>query len=289
MKRFVSIIKSLLIFVFIIIIPALVLAQDQSDDYIDGDTVQKHDTGDMLDSGAVTKVEKPTAVPTAIPEQAVPTEEPTAVPTSIPPKPVPTRKPEPRAKPRPARRPERKVKSRKPAPRPAPTPVPTQIVKPADFAVIQATADELAKQRTAANYFGLFDHDRKFKLSFTVQNTGEAACFNTTAVMKSGNAEIIIANPEVDLQTVLPAGKMEISYDMLILAGYDGSARLPLSLNIKGAGFDRDYPLDITVAAQSDYGLYYIGGGVLLLIILLIIILTRRRSGQKKEDDFEIK
>jgi type IV secretory pathway VirB10-like protein len=285
MKRFAGIINSMLIFIFIIIIPALILAQDQGDDYIDGDTVQKHDTGDMLDSGTVTKVEKPTAVPTAVPQQPEPTEAPTAVPTRIPPTPAPTHRPEPRSKATHESRPERKVKSRKPAP----TPAPTQIVKPADFAVIQATADELAKQRSASNYFGLFDHDRKFKLSFTVQNTGEAACLNTVAVMKSGNAEIIIANPEEDLQTVLPAGKREISYDMLILSGYDGGAKLPLSLNIKGSGFDRDYPLDITVAAQSDYSLYYIGGGILLLIILLIIILTRRRGRPNKEDDFEIK
>lgn len=76
---------------------------------------------------------------------------------------------------------------------------------------------------------------------------------------------------------------------MLILSAYDGGMKLPLTINIRGSGFDRDYPLDITVTAQDKYALYYVGGGIILLIILLIIILTRRRRKSGKDDDFEIK
>jgi|GEM_PF-1267460 nitrogen fixation-related uncharacterized protein len=288
MKRLITLFKSLFIFMFLIILPAFIWSQDagQGDDYIDGDTVQKHDTGDMLDSGLVSKVEKPTAVPTTIPTQPEATEEPTAVPTAVPTR-VPTPRPAPKAKPTP--KPVIK-KAAKKIPTPVPTPVPTQAAKrAAEFSVIQATADELARPRGLSNYFGLFDRNRKFKLTFVVQNTGETPSFETNATLKSGNANIIVSNPVKEMQTVLPVDKREINFDMLIMAAYDGDAKLPLSLNIKASGFERDYPLDIYVEPENPYTLYYIGGGILLLIILIILIMTRRRGKSGKDDDFEIK
>jgi hypothetical protein len=283
-KRLITTFKSLFIFMFLIILPAFIWSQDsgQGDDYIDGDTVQKHDTGDMLDSGLVSKVEKPTAVPTAIPTQPEAAEAPTAVPTRIP-----TPKPAPKAKPAPKPAIKRTAKK---SPTPQPTPVPTQVAKrAAEFSVIQATADELARPRGMSNYFGLFDRNRKFKLTFVVQNTGETPSFETNATLKSGNTNIIVSNPIKEMQTVLPVDKREINFDMMIMAAYDGDAKLPLSLNIKASSFERDYPLDIYVEPENPYTLYYIGGGILLLIILIILIMTRRRGKSGKDDDFEIK
>ncbi|MGD0566378.1 MAG: hypothetical protein ABSA34_03495 [Candidatus Goldiibacteriota bacterium] len=290
MKRLFAAFKTLFIFIILIIIPAFIWSQDagQNEDYIDGDTVQKHDTGDMLDSGLVNKVEKPTAVPTpfptAVPTAPEATEPPTAVPTA-----VPTKRPTPKPTPRPVIKKIVQKKQRAPEPTLVPTPIPQAPKRAAEFSVIQATADELAKPRGLSNYFGIFDRDRKFRLMFTLQNTGEMPSLYTGATLKSGNSSIIISEPVKDMQTVLPADKREINFDILIMAAYSGDPKLPLTLNIKAAGFERDYPLDIYVEPENPYTLYYIGGIILLLIIILIMILTRRRSKTGKDDDFEIK
>jgi hypothetical protein len=152
-------------------------------------------------------------------------------------------------------------------------------------------AEESAKKRTFENYFGLLDRDRKFRLIFTVQNTGEQPSFYSTASLISGHSSIIVAGTEKDLQTVLPADKREMTYEVVILGSYDGGAKLPLTLKVKAAGFERDYPLDIYIEPENPYILYAIAGGILILLIILIIILTRRGSGKsgKKDYDFEMK
>ncbi len=271
----------------IISIPAFLFAAD-NEDYIDGDTVNKHETGDLLDSGSVTKVEKPTVVPVA----------PTAVPeaTEVPatPVPAPTEKPRPAAKPTPTAKPTPKpilkkvVKAR---PAPVPTAIPQPSKRAAEFAVVQAMAEEVAKKRTFENYFGILDRDRKFRLIFTLQNTGEMPSFYTNAALISGHTSIVVAGTEKDLQTVLPTDKREMTYEIVILGSYDGQPKLPLTLKVKAAGFERDYPLDIYIEPSNPYLLYIIAGGILILLIILIIILTRRRTGGtgKKDYDFEIK
>jgi hypothetical protein len=276
--------KLLLAFITLIfiIIPVCMLSAED-DDYIDGDTVTKHETGDMLDGGVVDKVEKPTAVPTAVPE---PTEAP---------KPVATEKPVPKPTLKPTPKPEPKKIVVKKASRPAPTAVPTAIPQPAkraaEFSIVQAMAEEVAKKRNFNNYFGMMDRDRKFRLVFTLQNTGEEPSLNTGASLITSNTGIIISGAVKDLQTVLAGDKREITYEIVILGSYDGDTKLPLSLKIKSAGFEREYPLDIYVEPENPYILYAVAGGILLFLIILVIILTRRGStkGSKKDDDFEMK
>ena len=266
----------------VISIPAFIFAAD-NEDYIDGDTVNKHDTGDLLDSGTVDKVEKPTVAPTAVQE---PTEAPAATPV-----PAPTAKPRPTIKPTAKPTPKKVVKAQ-PTPVPTPTAIPQPAKRAAEFAVVQAMAEEVAKKRTFENYFGLLDRDRKFRLIFTLQNTGEQPSFYTNAALISGHTSIIVAGTEKDLQTVLPADKREMTYEIVILGSYDGQPKLPLTLKVKAAGFERDYPLDIYIEPENPYVLYGIIGGILILLIILIIILTRRRTGGstgKKDYDFEMK
>lgn len=266
----------------IISIPAFILAADD-EDYIEGDTVSKHETGELLDGGLVDKVEKPTVAPTKAPE-------PTEVPAT--PVPKPTAKPKPIIKPTVKPTPKKIVKAH---PTAVPTPVPTAVPQPArrsaEFAVVQAIAEEAAKKRTVENYFGIFDRDRKFRIIFTLQNTGEMPSFESKAALISGHTSIIVSGAEKDLQTVLPNDKREMTYELLILGSYDGASKLPLTLKVKATGFERDYPLDIYVEPENPYVLYGIAGGILILLIILIIILTRRRSGGsgKKDYDLEIK
>lgn len=273
----------ILLTVIIISIPARLFAADD-EDYIDGDTVNKHETGELLDGGLVEKVEKPTAVPTAAPAA-------TEVPAT--PVPAPTEKPKPTPKPVIKPTPKKAVKAQPTAvPTPVPTPVPQPAKRSAEFAVVQAMAEEVAKKRNFENYFGLLDRDRKFRLIFTIQNTGEQPSFYSTAALISGHSSIIVAGIAKDLQTVLANDKRELTYELVILGSYDGGSKLPLTLKVKAAGFERDYPLDIYIEQENPYVLYAIAGGILILLIILIIILTRRRSGGgggKKDFDFEIK
>jgi hypothetical protein len=280
MKRsFIALILSAML-----LIPVFAAADDEnsSDDFIDAGTVQKHDNSNLLDSGTVEKVDKPTAVPTAVPPAA----EPTAVPTK-----KPVERPAPRPTPRPT---PRKTVKRAPTPVPTPTLVPTPSGRPAEFSITSASAEELAKKRTFQNYFGILDRDRKFRMIFTVQNTGDQPSLYTGASLLSGHTSIIIADKDKDkdLQTVLAKDKRELTFEILILGSYDGDSKLPLTLKMKYNGVEKDYPLDISIEPENPFLLYGIIAGVLLLIIIIIILVSRRggdSSRRKKDYDFEMK
>ncbi len=278
-----KILLSFIIAVFILF-PAFSMAEDESDsDFLETDQVNKHDTGSLLDSGTVDKVDKPTAVPTE-----VPTDEPTVAPT-----PKPTEKPAPKATAKPT--PKKIVKKQPtPVPTPYPTAAPTPAGRQAEFSIVAASAEEIAKKRNFGNYFGVLDRDRKFRMIFTLQNTGEQPSFYTSASLLSGHTSIIISDKDKDkdLQTVLAGDKRELTFEILILGSYDGDARLPLTLKMKYSAMEKDFPLDISVEPESPYLLYIIIGVGLLLLILIIILIARRggdSSRRKKDYDFEIK
>jgi hypothetical protein len=278
--------KKLLAFFFISSFMALpMFIHADEDDLIQVDTVTKHDTGSMLDSGTVEKVEKPAPEPTR--------PEPTAVPT---PKPAPTERPVATEKPvvKPTPKPAAKKVAKKVQPTPVPTAIPAPAGRKAEFSIVSASAEELAKKRNLNNCFGLLDRERKFRMIFTVQNTGDQPSLNTSANIVSGNTSIIVSDKDrdKDLQTVPANDKRELTFEILILGSYEGDNRLPLSLKMKYNGVEKDYPLDISVEPESPVAIYAVIASVILLIIIIIILISRRGkndSKNKKDYDFEMK
>lgn len=241
----------------------------EESDYLQSGEVEKKDTGELLDTGLVEA--KPTKTPTPTPE---PTPEPT-------PKPKPTPKSTHKPKPTPV-----------PTPKPIPTPIPTTI-KPESFPAITITKTsilELAQKKNLSNFFGLLSPERKFNLTIQIENAGPSSAFYTTAKLKSGHPSILIAEPEKDLKTILPGNRLELVYNMVVLASYDGDLKLPLSLKISANNIEKEFPLEVYIDEAIPYMLYLIIGLIILFIIILIILIIKstKKGTIKKGKDYDI-
>ncbi|MCX8093966.1 MAG: hypothetical protein N3E50_07380 [Candidatus Goldbacteria bacterium] len=240
--------------------------QEESD-YLQSGEVEKKDTGELIDSGLVEAKPTKTPIPT-------PTPEPTPKPT---PKPIPKPKP----KPTPV-----------PTPEPKPTPVP-KIIKPVEFPAISITKTsilELAQKKNLSNFFGLLSPERKFNLTLQIENSGQTSAYYTVVQLKSGHPSILIAEPEKNLKTVIPGSRLDLVYNMVVLASYDGDLKLPLSLKISANGMEKEFPLDVYIDESIPYMLYTIIGFIILFLIILIIIIINasRKDTIKKGKDYDI-
>ncbi len=240
--------------------------QEESD-YLQSGEVEKKDTGEMLDSGLVEA--KPTKTPVPTPTLK-PTPEPTPKPTSKPvikPTPVPT-------------------------PEPKPTPVP-KTIKPAQFPAISITKTsilELAQKKNLSNFFGLLSPERKFNLTLQIENVGSTSAYYTIAQLKSGHPSILIAEPEKNLKTILPGSRLDLVYNMVVLASYDGDLKLPLTLKITANGMEKEFPVEVYIDESIPYMLYAVIGLIILFIIILIIIIAKagRKDTIRKGKDYDI-
>ena len=232
------------------------LGADEQSDFLEAGAVEEQSTGSMLESGVVKPVFRPTDTPLPTP---VPTLKPTPKPTAVPTK----------------------------APKPRPTAARVTPQFPA-FAVTSAFVVELAQKRTASNYYGLFGGERKFTVNIKLENQGNTTAFHTLAEIVSGNTSIISPEARKNLQTVLPKTDREIVYPLVVLSGYDGDIKLPLTLRITANGMYKDYPLDLYIDETTPY-ILYIGAGLLLLIIIILIIAIARRgkNREKKGKDYD--
>jgi len=245
-------------------------SHQEESDYLQSGEVEKKDTGELLDSGIVEA--KPTKTP-------IPTPTPKPEPT-----PIPTEKPKPKPTPKP---------TIKPTPIPQPTPVVIKTIKPAEFPAISITKTsilELAQKKNLSNFFGLLSPERKFNLTLQIENAGPSAAYYTTAQLKSGHPSILIAEPEKDLKTVLQGSRLDLVYNMVILASYDGDLKLPLTLKISANGMEKEFPVEVYIDESVPYMLYGIISLIILFIIILIIIIVKssRKDTIKKGKDYDI-
>lgn len=236
--------------------------QEESD-YLQSGEVEKKDTGELLDSGLVEAKPTKTPIPTPTPE--------------------PTPKPTPKPEPKPTR-----------APTPKPTPVTvTKIIKPAAFPAISITKTsilELAQKKNLSNFFGLLSPERKFTLTLQIENAGPATAYYTSTYLKSGHPSILIAEPEKDLKTVLRGSRLDLVYNMIVLASYDGDLKLPLTLKISANSMEKEFPVDVYIDESVPYMLYSIIILIIIFIIILIIIIIKvsRRDTIRKGKDYDI-
>lgn len=240
--------------------------QEESD-YLQSGEIEKKDTGELIDSGLVEAKPTKTSVPT-------PTTEPTTKPT---PKPTPKPKPTPI-----------------PTPIPKPTPVTvTKIIQPAVFPAISITKTsilELAQKKNLSNFFGLLSPERKFTLTLQIENAGPYTAYYTRAQLKSGHPSILIAEPEKELKTVLTGSRLDLVYNMIVLASYDGDLKLPLTMKISANGMEKEFPVEVYIDESIPYMLYFTIILVIIFIIILILIIIKagRRDTIKKGKDYDI-
>ncbi|MCX7698654.1 MAG: hypothetical protein N2114_04225 [Candidatus Goldbacteria bacterium] len=240
---------------------------EEESDYLQSGAVEKKDTGELIDSGIVEAKPTKTPIPT-------PTPKPTPVPT---PKPT----PKPKLRPTPV-----------PTPEPIPTPIP-KIIKPVEFPAISITKTsilELAQKKNLANFFGLLSPERKFNLTLQIENLGQTSAYYTVVQLKSSHPSILIAEPEKNLKTVIPGSRLDLVYNIVILASYDGDLKLPLSLKISANGLEKEFPLDVYIDESIPYMLYTIIGIIIIFLIILIIIIINvgRKDTIKKGKDYDI-
>lgn len=235
------------------------------DEAIETDTVEKQNTDEVLDSDTV---------------EAVPTKTPKPAPTA-------TQRPTPKPTPKP-----KVVKKATPRPTPTETAVPTSTpVLTAEFTIQNTKIEELAKKRTPENLYGIFDKEKKVSVLLTIQSTGNKTLKGATAEMKSGHQRLLVLEPLKDLTTILPGDKRELLFTIDMLSDYDGVSNLPLSLLIKAEGFEKEYPLSITVEQDNLYVVYAAIGALCMLFLILLLLLFRKKDDKKtkKYDDFNIK
>ncbi len=242
--------------------------QEESD-YLQSGEVEKKDTGELLDTGLVEAKPTKTPIPT-------PTKEPAPEPT-----PKPTPKPKPKPKP-----------TLIPTPIPEPTPV-TKIIKPMQFPAISITKTsilELAQKKNLSNFFGLLSPERKFNLTLQIENEGPSSAYYTNAQLKSGHPSILIAEPDKNLKTILPGSRLDLVYNMVVLASYDGDLKLPLTLKISANGMEKEFPLEVYIDESIPYMLYSIIVLIIVFIIILILIIIRasKKDTIKKGKDYDI-
>ncbi len=251
------------------------------DDLIESEAVEKQKNTDLLSVGEVEAIETDTPVPTSTyTPQPTPTAKPTPKPT-LKPTEKPTPKPKPTVKP-----------TVKPTPKPTPKPRKKHrgtSKRKAEFNIASAVMSEIAKKRTLKNYFGIFNAERKFSVTITIENSGRKSAFYTNVYLKSGHSSVIPTEPEKKLGTVLPQSKREFVFPLIILGSYDGPEKMPLSLKVQTGGLEKEFPVEVYLEPRIP-DMYY-AGGMLLLIILLIILMKLRRKKpkkKKKEYDFEV-
>ncbi len=250
-------------------------------DLIESEAVEKQENTDLLSVDEVVAVETNTPVPTSTyTPRPTPTPKPTLKPT---PKPKPTAKPTKKPTVKPTVKP-----TQKPTPKPRKKYSGTSRRK-AEFNIASAVMSEMAKKRALKNYFGIFNAERKFSLTITLENSGRKSAFYTNVYLKSGHSSVIPTEPEKKIGTVLPQSKRELVFPVLVTGSYDGPEKMPLSLKVQASGLEREFPVEVYIEPRIP-DIYY-AGGVLLLIILLIILIKlirKKPKKKKKEYDFEV-
>jgi len=258
-------------FLFLMIISVFMAAPviaAADDDMIEVGAVEEKTTGDMIDTGAVTAVTKPTAVP-----------------TEVPPTPVPTPKP----KPKPTPKPVKKYVKPTPVPTAVPTATPTPVMFP-EFGIISLVAEEIAIPSIPSNYYGLapvLTGEKRIRVVITLENNGQGAAANTTAELKANHPRIAVTEPLKELGMIFPGTKTDLSYAIERLSGYDGPDSIKLLLKVKAEGMERELPLEVYAAPFNPNTVYMVLGGIILLIVIFMIVALSGRKKKRSESDFD--